>query len=529
MKKASKAWAQYEAGKAYKRQIGLYETVRLNERFYRGDQWQDSRSQDLPRPVFNLIRRVMDYLICTVASTDLTIRYTDESLPFMKDRAEAERVRQYLDVMTKNAAYRWERNGMDTKVFRLLTDAAISGDGVLYCYWDPKGNGSGGYEGDIMTELVDNVNLFVSDVNRADIQSQDYLILAGRATVGALRREAMQNGVSEADAKKIVADRAYDAQSGDLASCELEGDEEEKTTYLLKFWREDGKVVFEKSTKECVIRRVRTDCHLYPVAYFNWYPTKNCFHGTSPISSLIPNQKYINRAYAMAMKHMADTAFSKVVYDKSRIPEWSNGVGEAIAAVGGGNISDAVSVVGVGRMQEGYLELINNAVSLTKELMGATESALGNLEANNTSAILALQETSRIPTEQIRSAYYRCVEDLANIWSDMMCAYYPTQRLLPFAQRGESMAEQVDFDLMRRGILRACVEVAEIARYSAVGAQSMLDKLLDGGFITAADYVRRLPAGLVLDRDALLEDIQKREEVKKDGGADDRLDGIRDA
>ena len=61
MKKASKAWAQYEAGKAYKRQIGLYETVRLNERFYRGDQWQDSRSQDLPRPVFNLIRRVMDY------------------------------------------------------------------------------------------------------------------------------------------------------------------------------------------------------------------------------------------------------------------------------------------------------------------------------------------------------------------------------------------------------------------------------------------------------------------------------------
>ena len=186
-------------------------------------------------------------------------------------------------------------------------------------------------------------------------------------------------------------------------------------------------------------------------------------------------------------------------------------------------------MVGVGRMQEGYLELINNAVSLTKELMGATESALGNLEANNTSAILALQETSRIPTEQIRSAYYRCVEDLANIWSDMMCAYYPTQRLLPFAQRGESMAEQVDFDLMRRGILRACVEVAEIARYSAVGAQSMLDKLLDGGFITAADYVRRLPPGLVLDRDALLEDIQKREEVKKNGGADDRLDGIRDA
>lgn len=34
------AWRQYEAGRDYKRRIGLYETVRTNERFYRGDQWK---------------------------------------------------------------------------------------------------------------------------------------------------------------------------------------------------------------------------------------------------------------------------------------------------------------------------------------------------------------------------------------------------------------------------------------------------------------------------------------------------------
>jgi hypothetical protein len=276
-------------------------------------------------------------------------------------------------------------------------------------------------------------------------------------------------------------------------------------------------VVFEKSTRGCIIKRARTECRLYPIAYFNWMSTKNSFHGTSPITALVPNQRFVNRAYAMAMKHMIDTAFSKIVYDKSRIPEWSNGVGEAIAAHGGGNMSDAVSVVGVGKMQEGYLDLINNAVSLTKELMGATESALGNMEAKNTSAILALQETSRIPTEQIRSAYYRCIEDLANIWADMMCAYYPSERLLPYMEQEGVRAGLVDFERMRQGILRACVEVAEIARYSAVGAQNMLDKLLDGGHITAEDYVRRLPAGLVSDRDALLRHIRAGEEVKEDG------------
>ena len=53
----NKAWQQYEKGKEYKRRIGLYETVRKNERFYRGDQWQYGEGKDLPRPIFNIIQR----------------------------------------------------------------------------------------------------------------------------------------------------------------------------------------------------------------------------------------------------------------------------------------------------------------------------------------------------------------------------------------------------------------------------------------------------------------------------------------
>ena len=508
MSKISKAWSQYEAGKDYKRHIGLYENNRRNERFYRGDQWYGSAANDLPKPVFNVIKRVVDFLVSSVASSDISLRYTDENLPFMTDEADVASQKEALSVLTKNAAYRWEKNGMDSKAYRLLTDAAISGDGVLYCYWDPEIRGPQGFMGDIATEIIDNVNLFVADVNRPDIQSQDYIILSSRASVSALRREAMQYGVSAEDALKICADKDYATQSGDLASRELDGEDEEKTTYIIKFWREDGKVVFEKSTRECVIRRVHTDCRLYPVAYFNWMPTKNSFHGTSPVTSLIPNQKFINRAYALAMKHMTDTAFSKVVYDKSKIPEWSNGVGEAIAAVGGGNVADAISVVGVGNMQDGYMELIENAMSVTKELMGATESALGNIDAKNTSAIIALQETSKVTLEQIRAAYYQCIEDMANVWADMMCSYYPKQRLLPYGMGEDIAVGKVDFERLKRGVLCARIDVAPVARYSAATAQNMLDKLLEGGHISPASYVKRLPSGIVRDREALIEEIE---------------------
>ena len=503
------AWAQYESGKSYKRRIGLYETVRKNERFYRGVQWQASECPELPHPVFNLIRRIVDYLICSVASTDLTIRYTDENLPFLRNRREAEELKRGLEILSSNTAYRWEQNGMDHRLLRMLTDAAITGDGVLYCYWDPSLKSPQLYEGDIATEVIDNVNLFVSDVNRADIQSQDYIILAGRASVASLRAEAAAAGCPEDELLKIVKDGDCQDQSGEMSHYELEGEEEAKATYIIKFWREDGRVVFEKSTKECSIRRARTDCRLYPVAYCNWIPTKNSFHGTSPITSLIPNQKYVNRAFAMAMKHMTDTAFSKVIYDKSKIPEWSNEIGQAIAAVGGGNIADAVSVVGTGQMQSGYTELIQSAIEVTKELMGATESALGNIEATNTSAILALQESSRIPLEQIRQNYYRCVEDLANIWADMMCAYYPAERLLPCKGADGLSTESLEFSMLKKGFLSARVDVAEISRYTAVGAQNMLDKLLDAGYLSPTAYIRRLPSGLILDRQALLEELDQ--------------------
>ena len=516
MNKNHKAWSQYEAGKAYKRQIGLYENNRRNERFYRGDQWYGSQMNDLPKPVFNVIKRVIDFLVSSVASTDLSIRYTDENLPYITDKAQKEALTQALDILTRNAAYRWERSGLESKLFGLLTDAAVFGDGVIYCYWDPSVKTGQKYSGDIVTEIIDNANLFVSDVNRADIQSQEYVILSGRASVASLKQEALKCGVPSQLVNTINADRVLETQSGDLGYTELEGEDEAKTTYIIKFWREDGKVVFEKSTESCVIKRVKTDCTLYPVAYFNWSPTKNSFHGTSPVTSLIPNQKFINRAYAMAMKHMTDTAFSKVVYDKSKIPEWSNGVGEAIAALGGGNIADAVSVVGVGEMQDGYMELIDSAVSLTKELMGATDSALGNIDANNTSAIIALQETSKVTLEQIRAAYYKCIEDMANIWADMMCAYYPNGRLLPYICDEETVVSGVDFDMLKKGMLSARIDVAQVARYSAVSAQNMLDKLLELGHISAAAYVRRLPAGIVHDREALVVEIEKKEKEKEE-------------
>lgn len=514
----NKTWRQYEAGRNYKRQIGLYSRVEENERFYRGDQWRGG--EGLPKPVFNVISRIVDYLVSTAAVGDVRIAYSDENLPFAANSAEAEAISRAVTLLTENAAYRWEHSRLQSVIYRLLYDAALTGDGLLYCSWDADADGGGGWRGDILTETLDSTNIFPADVTNPDIQSQDYIIISGRASIDSLRREARESGASEKEISKIQPDGVSDFTergAGALAKYEPEyEDGEARATYLIKFFREDGYVVFEKSTRDCLIKRVKTPCKLYPIAHFSWQKAKNCFFGNSPVSSMISNQKYINRAYAMLMKHMTDSAFSKVIYDRTRIPEWTNEVGEAIAAVGGGNLADAVTVVGTGKLEAGYLELIENAISTTKELSGATDTALGNVTPTNTSAILALREAAMQALEYVQSELYLCLEQMACIWADMTLCYCPDGRPLRTSEGfGRLFPSQ-----LHSLLLRAKIDICDSARYSASGTQSVLDRLLDGGHITLSEYLERIPDGLVPDRTTLAEAHRKEEAY----GRDDRID-----
>lgn len=507
------AWKQFDAGREYKSRIGLYDNVRRNERYYRGDQWYGTSFTDLPRPVFNVIKRIVDFLVCSVASGGVSIRYSDDHLPFADSPALREATERAIDVLDRHAAYRWDRDGMEELVYGALLDAALSGDGIFYCYWDASARTGSDYLGDIVTRRIDNVNFFVADVNLADVQSQEYIILSGREGVEKLRREAKRAGIPAHEIRRIVSDADSSSGGGDYSSTELASDDG-KATYIIKFYREHGFVHFEKSVRGCVIRRGSTGMRLYPVAYFNWYPTKDSFHGTSPVTGLIPNQKYINLAYAMVMKHMTDTAFSKVVYDKSKIPEWTNEVGEAIAAVGGGSISDAISIIEPGKLQDGYLDLIGNAISMTKELCGATETALGDADPSNTSAILAMQESARLPLSRVRAEFARCISELARIWADMLISYCPDGRRL-LCRDGELLtAEAAGLGCLANGNIIAEVDIGREASSAAVTTQSVLDRLLSDGRIDAETYVKLLPAGILYDRGEIIEGVKRCAEEK---------------
>jgi len=509
------AWRQYEKGREYCESIGLYDELAQNERFYVGDQWNGVNSGGLPTPVFNIVARVVNFLVSSVLTHAVSVSYSVGNVPYERGR-DRERAEASVYALNRSAAHRWEKLKMDSLIRQAMLDAALTGDAVFYSWWDGSAATGQAYRGDIATGLIDTRDLYVADPKLDDIQRQDYILVTGRCPVEKLRAEAKAAGLEGRDLLDIKPDlddkyegeRTY-YDDGKLRfkpgpKPELKGQEpvSPKATFIVKFWRgDDGCVKWEKSTRTKIIRRGSTGMTLYPVAVMHWTPVRHCYHGASPVTPVIGNQKYINKSYAMVMKQMVDAAFSKVIYDRRLIPEWSNEVGQAIGVNAGGDVSNAVKVVGTGEMMPNFTDVLGQVISETKTMLGATETAIGEASMSNTSAIVALQEASEIPLELIRQRLYQCVEDIANIWMQMMREYYHVGRII------DGTDEMFDIAALRKSMIDAHVDVGAASRFSQILRVSTLDRLLEGGHISFKQYLDRLPDGVISNKSGLIDEI----------------------
>ena len=504
-------WELYEKGKEYNYSIDLYNTVNTNERFYRGDQWDNLQSSGLPTPVFNIFKRIIGYFTSSIMQSPVKLRYTLAS-PYGGNGLSEGEASVASERLNAIADMRWEKSKMNSLLADSLVDAAVSGDAVCYTYWDSEIKTGQPFTGDFVSTLIDNTNVFFGDPNSKNVQSQPYILIAQRETVKGLIAQATRNGRPKEEIEKIVPDDELSTQSGDMAKHELENT---KCISLIKLWRdENGRILYRKSVKNAIIKDTTdTLLTLYPIAFYNWTGVKSSWHGAAVGSSLIDNQIFINKGYAMVMKHMMDTAFSKVVYDSTLLDGWSDRVGEAIAV--NGPVENVAKVITPGNMQSGMLDVLTMAIANTKEFLGATDAALGDVAPNNTSAILALQNASSVPLENVKRNMYQFVEDIGLIWLDFMFAYYDDKRLVATLRDGSEKFESFSLSRLRDALFNCRVDVGASSYWSEISSLNTLDKLLTLGKITVTQYLERIPQGIIPDKDRLIEELRAAENAQK--------------
>lgn len=497
-------WDLYEAGKDYNRKIGLYSTIDKNERFYRGDQWHGVNSGGLPTPVFNIFKRVINYFVSSISSQNISFNFEAHSLGEMTGTNEKE-LEKAAGVISAYLNYRFEKDGIMSLLREGLLDAALSGDMFLYVSWDNTKKTARSFNGDFVTSLIDSTQVFFGDVNSRDVQSQPYIIISGRDLASRLRAQAKQSGIPEKEYVRIVGDREVQDTFGDYGKTELE---DTKCSYIIKLYKKDGRVFFSKCTKNSrIIPDTDTGLTRYPVCMMNWDKIKNSYHGQAVATGMIDNQVYINKAFAMVMKHMMNVSFSKVIYNSNIIDEWTNTVGEAIAV--NGNVENAVATVHPGEMQSGFLDVINMTMSITKDLLGATDAALGEVAPENTSAIIALQNTSAIPLENQRRALFCMVEELGMIWLDYILSYYGTGRVLMYRENGDTVYNPINTHAIKDALFSCVIDAGASSYWSEISAVNTLDMLLKNGHIDFISYLERLPDGIIPRKTELIEQVKQ--------------------
>lgn len=509
---STEVYREYLSGVDYKNEIGLYSTVDVNERFYAGTQWYGIPSEGLPTPVFNFIKRGVDWKVAQVKERALSISYLASGVGQAVSAAE-KRQTVFAKLLTEWAAAEWEYLKMDFLNLEGLKDAAVSGDYLLYFYWDMKKSAANGFRGDISAQIIDSVNYYPGDVNEPGIERQPYIILVFRSLVSEVKKMAEEEGLSKKEIDLIRADNECEYQAGDMAKTE----NEDKCLVFLKMYKQKEKdgseyVWFLKSTKDVTFKKpVKTKNRLYPIAKMSWYFRKNSAFGSAEVSSLIPNQVYANKAMALNMLHLIESASPRVIFDASRIKKWSNALSCAIPVMG--DISGVASYMQPPTLSYDTYKMFDIAKSTSLEMMGANEAVLGDVAATNTSAFIAVRESALTPIASLQERFYNMVEDVARIWMDFFFGYYTEKRPVRIKQDSGFnyvYLPKTDYDSES---FELKIDVGPAAMWSDISTVNNLNSLLSQGVITQKEFLERLPEGHLPDKEGIIERMKTEEDA----------------
>lgn len=495
-------WQEYQDGIQYKQSLnsgkGLYETVKQNENFFVGNQWEGVNAPDLDKPVVNILKRVISYFVSVLISDNIGVNVE----PFGGANTDAEKMA--MNILSDQFDAIMENASMTAKNRDAVRDAAVDGDVAFYTWFDPNVEDGAGNKGQIDVELIDNVNVHFGNPQLWDVQKQPFLIISQRRMLPSVREEAEANGCK--DPGSIMAD-------DDPNGINLDN-EKGKVTVLVKFWKENGVVWFCKTTANAVVKRpTELEYKRYPIAWFTWDKIKNSMHGQAALTGLIPNQIFVNKMFAMSMQHVKNMAFPKYIYNRAMLPNgFSNRVGEAIPVNGDPNIAINSKTI-TADMSSQVLQMIDNVISYTRDTMGASDAALGNVRPDNTSAIIATQKATAMPLELQRMGFYQFVEDYTRNFLEIITVDYGVRKVSTVDADGNSAVIDFDFSTLHNQRLKLNIDIGASTYWSELMQVQTTDNLFAKGIIgDAITYLESIPSGYVKNKAEIIKKLKEREE-----------------
>ena len=471
-KELSQIWSEYEACEQVHTQMGIEENTAKAYRFYEGNQWYGLESGNEDMPVYNFIAPLVRYKTSMVAMNNMCINY---SAPTLEKKQE-----DICASLSKLAMQKWERLKMDSKCWQAVKAAMISGDSYVYFY-----NGDGD------CQVIDRTDVFFADETLSDINAQPYIFIRERKSVSQIKKIAKQNGISQTDVDSIVADEDENELSSD------------KCTSLLYMYLEDGNLYFTRLTKNVIYEKTQVieNLGIYPIASLVYQRQRGSCRGLGEVIPLVANQIEINRNLARRLLNAKLTAYSRLVYSSDRIsnPSALTEVGTAIEVDGAGvsSVKEAVDYLTPSSMSPDARNLSDELLAVTKELSGAGDAVLGNVDPTQASgtAIIAVRDQAALPLNEQTAYFKQFVEDIAIIWYRLWSVY----------GTGETEWSELS------GIMPDVrIDVSSTSPFSKYAREQAVERLFSMGHITFEEYVSALEDDSSVPKSKLEHIIKKR-------------------
>lgn len=212
--KPSDIYREYQAGVDYNTSIGLYDTVRKNEQFYIGKQWEGLNAPDLDKPVLNFLKRVSSFIVAMLVSDDIAVQLT----PFRR----TDRTDRQADVLAREIERVIERTKTKALTRDMLRNCVVDGDGCFYWYFDNTLPGPQAIKGEIALELIDNTKVLFGNPFEHETQKQPYILIVKREQLAAVRERARKFGGKAADIRPDNASAIIAVQKATAAPLELQ-------------------------------------------------------------------------------------------------------------------------------------------------------------------------------------------------------------------------------------------------------------------------------------------------------------------
>lgn len=527
-------WKRYQDSLSYIKRMKLDKTWRDCEDFIEGKHWPapTPRTKNMPRPVINLCNLIADNKKAGILSSKVKLVYRPAQVIFDIEKADqgANLFTKFVEITLKDL----KQEDLDDQA---QDDSTQLGSYAYHYFWDKNvlGNVQSPFVGSLRGEVISPDNIFFSNPMLNDEQKQNWILIVSSESIESVRALAKANGIK--NWQNIVADNEIDDESFK---------DKEVCTVVTQYSRLNGKVVWQKATKDVYIQKPtfwepsinfpngedleetkepdkpiesnsRLDVNqLYPIVFGTHKRRRRCIYGIGEVEQAIPNNKAVNFNLGMMLLSVQQTAWPKLIQKVGALARQTitNTPGEIITDTTNNPGQWGIKYLDTPGFNPQAMQLTSTIMDLTRTTQGSTEVVTGEVLGANmaASAIIALQNQAKKPIEIYQRKFYRSYEKIGAILLQFFKYYYNDGRMFVYESDSNREINVMNGQDYKDFDYSVVVEAGSAGTFSESLTIGLLDQLKQDQTIDQDDYIDLYPDSIMTFKAKLKQIRQKKKE-----------------